>query len=385
LYGAVNPVSGGRTVSLRPAAPIRRCWAALLLALLLAACLGPRPGSQGGAPLAAPDAQFDRLFQAPRGAGWTGGDGTLSVDLGGGRSLWLFGDSFLGGVTPAGRRRPDSDFVHNCLVLQQDAHLTTLVTASAGRPRAFFRPEAPEAWYWPGAGIRQGAKVYVLLHRFRREGEGIWGWRWTGTDLARLRLPDLRLETIRPAPAGHGVRYGAALLALADGVYIYGVAPGGAGTRQLYLARAPTGRLEDPWQYATARGWSTAPDDAAALLDGVDSQFGVVAGADGLLLFTMDARQPFDPHLVAYRAARPAGPWQGPWPVYTAPEADRAVAAYNAAAHPQFTVDGRLLVSYNLNHVFDPDALYDDAALYRPRFIRVDLQRLRERLAAPPP
>jgi len=369
---------------LRPVTLIRCRWAALLLAVLLAAaCLGPRPDGSG-APLAAPDPQFDQLFQAPRHAGWTGGDGTLSVDLGDGRSLWLFGDSFLGGVTPAGRRRPDSDFVHNCLVLQQDGHLTTMVSAAAGRPQAFFRPSAPRAWYWPGAGIRQGTKVYVLLHRFRREGEGIWGWRWTGTDLACLRLPDLTLASIRPAPAGRGVRYGAALLAQADGVYIYGVAPG-AGTQQLYLARAPAGRLEDPWQYATARGWSAVAEDAAALLDGVDSQFGVVAGSDGLLLLTMDARQPFNPRLVAYRAARPAGPWQGPWPVYTAPQADRNVAAYNAAAHPQFTRDGQLLVSYNLNHVYDPDALYEDAALYRPRFIRIDLRRLAERMAGAGP
>jgi hypothetical protein len=31
--------------------------------------------------------------------------------------------------------------------------------------------------------------------------------------------------------------------------------------------------------------------------------------------------------------------------------------AYNPFVHPQFTANGRLLVSYNLNHVSDPKAL----------------------------
>jgi hypothetical protein len=49
------------------------------------------------------------------------------------------------------------------------------------------------------------------------------------------------------------------------------------------------------------------------------------------------------------------------------------VAAYNPSVHPQFTVAGRLLVSYNLNHVSNPDALYLNATIYRPRFLRVEV------------
>jgi hypothetical protein len=38
-----------------------------------------------------------------------------------------------------------------------------------------------------------------------------------------------------------------------------------------------------------------------------------------------------------------------------------------------------VLVSYNLNHLNDPEALYRDAGLYRPRFIRVDLDEVDRR------
>ncbi len=56
----------------------------------------------GGGGCATPDEALDR-FWAPRGPGWTGGDGGWSVPLPDGRVLWLFGDSFLGRVALATR------------------------------------------------------------------------------------------------------------------------------------------------------------------------------------------------------------------------------------------------------------------------------------------
>ena len=61
--------------------------------------------------------------------------------------------------------------------------------------------------------------------------------------------------------------------------------------------------------------------------------------------------------------------------IFKAPEASDEVAAYNPFVHPQFTRQGRILVSYNVNHLHDPAMLYRDAHIYRPRFIRVDLAR----------
>ena len=96
----------------------------------------------------------------------------------------------------------------------------------------------------------------------------------------------------------------------------------------------------------------------------------------------MDERQPFSDRMVVYLAETPTGPWQGPVDIYRAPEASSAVAAYNPFVHPQFSRHGNgHLISYNINHVHDPDTLYDDAGLYRPRFIWVDLDRLAVRPA----
>ncbi|MBI5894631.1 MAG: hypothetical protein HZB24_00980, partial [Desulfobacterales bacterium] len=92
-----------------------------------------------------------------------------------------------------------------------------------------------------------------------------------------------------------------------------------------------------------------------------------------------DGRVPFSNLIVAYRSRAPTGPWQGPQTVYQAPEANTQIAAYNPFAHTQFNDQGRVLISYNVNHVSDPNALFRDATIYRPRFIRVNLIELERR------
>src|SRR5512138_3482529 len=55
----------------------------------------------------------DALFhQDPR---WLGGDGAYSIDLGGARSLWLFGDSFI--ATSQALTRRESTMVRNSVAV----------------------------------------------------------------------------------------------------------------------------------------------------------------------------------------------------------------------------------------------------------------------------
>ena len=367
--------------SIRPfAAPVSPVFRRLLclLAALLLACAGlparePFPNLQGQ-----PDPDFNQLFSRS-GPGWTGGDGTLSIPLPDGRTLWLFGDSFLGTVRPDGSRPTDTPLIRNCLVIQDDAHLETRRGGTAGDPEAFLVPEDPEAWYWPGDGTIAGRRVQIFYHRYRQAAEGMWGWAYDGTVIAALALPGLAVQRVTALPATGGVVYGAALLERHSWVYIFGTERRG-NRNHLHVARAPGPDLEASWQFWAGGRWASEATASRAILAGVGRQFGLVALADGLGLVTMDLRQPFSNRIVLYTAQAPTGPWQGPVEIYRAPEADRAVAAYNAFVHPQFAGSDGQLISYNLNHVFDPDALYADAALYRPRFVRADLEGLLDRL-----
>jgi hypothetical protein len=346
----------------------------LLVCLLLAACTGLAGAGDAAHFGAQPAPDFNALFTRC-GPGWTGGDGTLSIALPDGRTLWLFGDSFLGTVRPDGTRPADSPLVRNCLVVQEGQRLETLHGGSARDPEAFLMPQDPEAWYWPGDGTVSGRQVQIFFHRYRHVSPGIWGWAWDGTVMADLALPELTVQGVTETPAAGGVVYGAALLETDSWIYIYGTKRRGA-VNHLHLARAPRNHLEAPWQFWTGTGWTQAATASQSLLAGVGRQFGVLPLADGFGLVSMDGRRPFSCRVVLYAADAPTGPWQGPAVIYCAPEADTGVAAYNAFVHPQFSLPGGHLISYNLNHVRDPLALYADAALYRPRFIRVDLARV---------
>jgi hypothetical protein len=351
---------------------LRWLTAILELAVLLS-CHSP-PGSRGYAPDAAvvPDADFSHLFAA-HGDGWTGGDGTISIRLPDGRSLWLFGDSFIGGVKSDGTRDADTPFIRNCALIQSEGRLTPLYGRGGGAPDALFPLAAAGEWYWPGDGTVQGNRLFVFLHRFRQTGTGLWDWQWAGTDLALLGLPDLGLDTIRTLPFANGVRYGATILEHQSLIYIYGVVEGKGG-KQLHVARTNTRSFaEGAWLFFDGDQWSPSPERSASVLNGVGSQFSLIPYEQAFVLITMDGRTPFSGRLVAYKASRPEGPFQGPVFLYKAPEANSNLAAYNPFIHPQFTRQGRLLISYNVNHLHDPDALYRDAQIYRPRFIRLDL------------
>lgn len=348
----------------------------LLLFLLLApaACtLNPAAVAPPPAPRVNPDATFNQLFTR-FGNGWTGGDGTLSIRLPDGHTLWLFGDTFLGHVRPDGSRPLDSPLIRNCLVVQDGENLVTRHGGTPSDPVAFLVPEDPDTWYWPGDGTLSQNHLWIFFHRFRQVAPGMWGWAWDGTVIAILSLPDLAVERVIPAPDDHGVTYGAALLERGTWVYIFGTEQRGA-MKHLHVARAPHDDLDGTWGYWNGEDWADDASASRAILAGVSSQFGVVEIDKSLGLVTMDERQAFSDRMVVYRADGPSGPWQGPTEIYRAPEADGAVVAYNPFVHPQFRSRSGHLISYNINHVHDPDTLYGDAGLYRPRFIRVDLNR----------
>lgn len=333
------------------------------------------------APLSArPDAAFDELFTR-FGPGWTGGDSSYSLPLPDGRVLWLFSDTFLGFVNPSRTRPRNAPMVNSTLVVQDGEEMTTLTQMIGTLPQSFFPSPEEGSWYWVyDATVEQtpdGDVVRVFLIRFERSGDGgMWGFRWVDNALATLSLPELALQGIEPMPSDHGVSWGAALLETDEHIYVYGTEDLG-DHKYMHLARAPRHRLTDTaaWTYASdaAGGWSTDPTDSVRLHEGVANEYSVTEVAGGYLLVTMDARTPLSPDLYAFRACDPQGPFEDGVLLYVTPESDGAIGfTYNAHAHPQFTQDGELLISYNLN-AYDIAHLFADADLYRPRFVRVRL------------
>ena len=325
-------------------------------------------------PYSAPDRFYNDLFTR-RDGGWTGGDGTRSVALPDGRILWLFGDTFLGTVRTDRSRPHAAPMVRNTFVVQSGDTLVTLHGGTGASPQALVTPLEKGSWYWPSDGLVEGNRLLVFLPRFTATGPGMWDWRWSGTDIGTFSLPELRLEKITAAVAVNRVIYGAALLEDADTTYIYGVEDL-QSAKYVHVAKASSGRLDDAWEFWNGEGWTVDPLASKRLFSGAALQFSVFKTGGRYVLITSDNRNPFDSDIVAYVSPSPIGPWSLRSFLFRPPEAKGDIVAYNALAHPHLSPRDRLLISYNLNHIRDPKAVYQNADDYRPRFVLIDHKAL---------
>ena len=125
----------------------------------------------------------DRLFhQDPD---WLGGDGAITVDLGGDRTLWLFGDTFLA-TTPEHTRRA-SVVVHDSIAVMTGRDPLTATMAHAWArgptPGPFFGGD----WLRPTAGVRAPTgELLVFATELRSAGLGV---ATTGARVLRVADP----------------------------------------------------------------------------------------------------------------------------------------------------------------------------------------------------
>ncbi len=294
--------------------------------------------------------------------GWTGADGTFSLRLPDGDTAWLFGDTFLAGLTGAGGRDQPFPDVRNTVVVQDDECLTTLFRGTLAEPLDFEPAEEEERWHWINQPVVHGDEIRVFLTRMRREGDF---YAVDGTVLATYDLDLERVGVGPDLPSLPAQWWGAAIVDDEPYTYVFGIRD---QPRSLLLARTPFQDLDGAWEYRTAAGWSDELEDAQPVLAGVATQLSVLRDGDGWLLVSQDPYPGRDVHL--WSATEPWS-WGAPQTLTTLPEVENG-STYNALAHPQFASDDGLLLSYNVI-ASTPQLTMQDAALYRPRFVRVPL------------
>ena len=365
---------------------------------------------------------------------WRGADAAYSVPLSGDRTLWLFGDTFVG---PS---RRDARLVHNTIGIQEGSDLTTApLTAHMGGtaedPAPFFAAE-PGTWLWPMAGARTAAGVVVFFMRVRSARPDLPtvldAWREEGSlkffevfdwAAALIHNPDdpvgqWRVEMLDTPPAVNRIMPGAG--ALADGGYLYAygwrdgheLRPGVLRRkpryrgfwrpRLAYLLRWDVGRvssgLHDPHWWC-GDGWDGDAARAVPVVDSPATEFTVHHDAEGFVLteaagwlrgvdgvaalrrLRVLKRLPKVGRVLSLsgllkvsvsvrRAPAPQGPWSDPARVFT-PRVARDVLVYAGKAHPQFSGDD--LVCTYAQIALKADRTLDDDSLYYPRFVRVRL------------
>lgn len=323
---------------------------------------------------------LDQAFHAdPR---WLGGDGAYTIDLGGDRTLWLFGDSFI--ATSPNLTRSESTMVRNSVAVMTGRDLATATLQFAwreGSPPTSFFAEDGERWFWPTDGVRvPDGPLLVFLSEIRaapNQGLGFAGAGFRALRVADPSGPPLGW-TLEPTTV-HAPSFAPTAnvaCSTVDGGFLVALVTDD-DDHDGYLARWPLARiaagddLADPewWTGASWLAESTLTNRPAVVIP--DGATECSLHLDPWAGWMMVWSRGFGDTTIALRTA-PAltGPWSDPFDVFTPPESTVDGAfVYAAKAHPTLRgPDGGILITYADNS-FDFADLFDaarSATLYWP-------------------
>lgn len=379
----------------------------LLLVSVLAACtastsppLAEHAGARAGLvePTAQPWPEATGRFRTP--GPWLGADSAYTVDLGSGRVLWLFGDTFIDPARDGSRVNGPNVFLRNSVALQTPAQDTSAYDLSrsqltfftgperAGAPTSFFAETDTGDWFWPLHGwIAPGGKLLLFRLQVQKVSTG-FGFAVRGWDAVAIDAPQAPPSAWTPRaiggePTGAPRLIGSSVLVDGDHLYAY-AAKNDDADHAIYLARfelaalrgLPAGALGDP-EWFTGRSYQRQSAGAVpdVVLPGGQIEFSVHYDRRLERFVQFQTRGLFasDPQtaIVMRTAPRPEGPWSEPVPIYVPPVPAGAdpnkLLAYAAKAHPEQR-GADLVLTYMQNDVANPAPI---DSVYYPEVLRI--------------
>jgi len=324
-------------------------------------------------------AAAEKIFRSdPR---WLGGDGAASVDLGHGRVLWLFGDSFID-LAASGSRRT-SDLVRNSIAIQTGYDPTSASMQFAwkmkgGKPAAFFARQG-ENWFWPASGIMVGKRLLIFLMEIKTARNEL-GFEASGWKAVLINNPQEEpsrwMLTYLKSPQRHDLIVGSGNPLLENG-FLQVFATDGKD-RAVYLVRWPerstqAGTLTSPqWWAGDKAGWVGSPADTEKLPRII---------ADGQTEFTVEYRPRLqnylqvqtlsimNPCLAMSTAATTTGPWSKQVCFFTPPEQGMPdLLIYAGKSHPMLR-GAEMAFTYVVNTTKE-ERLLKDMTIYFPAMLK---------------
>lgn len=326
---------------------------------------------------ASPWPEADRLFRRdPR---WLGTESASSVDLGGGRILWLFGRTW---VDPAGRgERRHARLVGNSVAIQTGADPETADiayywgTAADGSPAAFF-PDQGDASLRFGQGVRVADRLVLFFARLRNSERIGWG-------ALKVSNPDDEPSTwrIRPLdspadPLGALLGY-TAVLEMDGHVYAFG-SQEPVRSVPVFVARWPSrrvrrGELGRPeWWAGAEHGWVADASRAhrRPVFDVGQPEMGIVLDPHSGQIFAVHTVGDGPADIAVRSAPRLVGPWSDAQLTYRPAEYHRPhLLIRGARAHAGLS-GADLVLSYTTSATSALDAMLDPS-IHRVRFLRL--------------
>jgi hypothetical protein len=342
-------------------------------------CLTRRHESSSPQPASTSWPEANQLFRSdPR---WLGGDAAFSVDLGAGRVLWLFGDSFV--ARRMGDSRKASNMVHNSVAVQNGydpAHATLKFYwgSAKGEPADFAAPEG-KPWFWPMHGVRLGSHLLLFYARVKADDKkDSLGFRLVGWTAFLIDNPDQEpsawtLRRLNVPDSDGKVIVGASALQIEDFLYVFGASE---PEHDVYLVRWPVndaakGQLLSPEWWCGSGGWQAQISERRPVMHDGSSEFSIQRDPWGAGFIEVNTQGFGAADIVMRHAKVLQGPWSKSQKIFRPPESDGADPfVYAGKSHPELT-GADLIVTYVANGV--DQKLANDMSIYRPRFVRLSL------------
>jgi hypothetical protein len=201
---------------------------------------------------------------------WGGADLAEPVAIDGGRTVWLFGDTYIGGG-PYGGPLDTQGFVHNSMVIQFWGSCFSYLfggDATTGWYSA-IPDQADGTYYWPSGGAFDPAtgllSVMALVVRTTVPNDP-WGWELVGADVIRYRVSDMTMveaERLFTYGEDDSRLFGLSLLSRGGRVYLYGCTS--TGPEQCFVARTDTLLHTSSLRYWSNGAWLADPERATPI------------------------------------------------------------------------------------------------------------------------
>jgi hypothetical protein len=329
--------------------------------------------------------EWNQMFQ--RTNGWIGADVAYSVPLGSEKTLWIFGDSFIGRIQDG--KRTSAKMIHSSIAVQGFGEEPQFYYPmdDRQRPESFIKSLGPRNYFWLSDGIRTDRGLYLFMQQVQWINNSAWGFKCVGSWLVSVENPDdepalwkistLKLPFIRRVD-GQDVGLGCEMLKAGNYIYIYGYSNGtNSAAKNLILVRALEDNLGNPklWEFYSNGAWMKDFDDITTIFPGAGAE-GSVSWQPFLKKFVFVYSDGIWGTILMRTAEAPEGPWGAPMKLYQCPDMKISshVFCYAAKGHPEVSATNELLISYAANSDSLSDVM-NDTRLYWPRFIRVTFEK----------
>lgn len=339
---------------------------------------------------ARPREELEVLFRRGE-QGFRGADADLSIPLGRGKSLWIFGDTLVGQRDSLPLEMPRNSMGILRTNRAGEKSFRFYWKTEKGKARAFLTDPRPGQWLWPGTMCLAEENLYLFLRRFQTCNavrSEAFRFRYVGPYELRVENPhddpfDWEIHPLQAPPLARSILWHSGCIAAPDGfLYLWGGRRGARGHGTL-MARCPLHELNRPgsiqWEYyaqdAGGPAWSFRPLRMAPLFPGWAAEMSLFYLKKQKVYITVYGHH--RENSIGVQLARSMeGPWTPYYPIYRPPDAQwsKNYFCYAPKGHPELSPPGgELLITYITNSHKVSDILHDQR-IYYPRFISLPLK-----------